>query len=56
MTEQQEKSTIEKVIESLRIEMEKWRLSKQTGQLQLELNYSCGGLSKIYMVSKNSIK
>jgi hypothetical protein len=55
MTEQ-EKTTLEKVLDTLRKEMEKWAGSKQTGQLQLELNYSCGGLSKVYLVSKNSIK
>ena len=55
MTEQ-EKTTIEKVIDSLRKEMEKWSVSKYTGQLQLELNYSCGGLSKVYLLTKSSIK
>jgi hypothetical protein len=55
MTEQ-EKTTMEKVIASLRQEMEKWANGKQTGQLQLEINYSCGGLSKVYIIAKNCIK
>jgi len=52
----QEKTTFNKVIETLKVEMEKWNIGKLTGQLQIELNYSCGGLSKVYVISKNALK
>jgi hypothetical protein len=54
MTEPQD--TIEKVLTSLKKEMELWFFGKKTGQLLFELNYSCGGLSKVYITEKRSLK
>jgi hypothetical protein len=51
-----ERTTFDKVMELLKKEMDTWTSTKKTGQIQLELNYSCGGLSKVYLTTKNSIK
>jgi hypothetical protein len=53
---EQDRNIVKKVILLLEGEMERWQVGKQTGQLQLELNYSCGGLSKVYLTTKKSMK